>query len=188
MLESERWLPLTFDLCGLDTSILYLWPLWVVHWHTLPTYISLLLHKPFYLGINKTILSKLEWISIYHQSGLQKIFPLKQITLFFELKLCLCLYITVSNYLQSHDYSPPVSLAHGIFQGRILEWLVISFSREFSQPRDWNCVSCVSCNVMLVPLLLCHLGSLKEDRESWIVLNNIDGGKLELLWQTTKIS
>ena len=27
-------------------------------------------------------------------------------------------------------------LAHGIFQARIWEWVVISFSRRFSKPRD----------------------------------------------------
>ena len=34
------------------------------------------------------------------------------------------------------DCSPPGSSVHGILQARILEWVAISFSREFSQPRD----------------------------------------------------
>ena len=34
------------------------------------------------------------------------------------------------------DYSLPSSSAHGIFQTRVLEWSVISFSRASSQPRD----------------------------------------------------
>ena len=34
------------------------------------------------------------------------------------------------------DCSPPGSSVHGIFQARILEWVAISFSRGFSQPRD----------------------------------------------------
>ena len=39
-------------------------------------------------------------------------------------------------------YSPPDSSLHGIFQARILEWVAISFSRGFSQPRDQTHVSC----------------------------------------------
>ena len=39
------------------------------------------------------------------------------------------------------DYSPPASSVHGILQARILEWVVISFSRGPSWPRDWTWVS-----------------------------------------------
>ena len=45
----------------------------------------------------------------------------------------------------SMDHSPPGSSFYGIFQARILEWVAISSSRESSRPRDWTCVSCVSC-------------------------------------------
>ena len=38
------------------------------------------------------------------------------------------------------DCSPPGSSVHGILQARILEWVVISFSRG-SPPRDWTCIS-----------------------------------------------
>ena len=37
--------------------------------------------------------------------------------------------------------SLPGSLVHGIFQARVLEWVVISFSRGSSQPRDRTWVS-----------------------------------------------
>ena len=43
------------------------------------------------------------------------------------------------------DYSPPGSSLHGVFQARILEWVVLSFSRESSRPRDQTCISYVSC-------------------------------------------
>ena len=33
---------------------------------------------------------------------------------------------------------------HGILQGRILEWVAISFSRGSSQHRDWTWVSCIA--------------------------------------------
>ena len=44
----------------------------------------------------------------------------------------------------SMDCSPPGSSVHGILQARILEWVAISFSREFSWPRDRTSISCVS--------------------------------------------
>ena len=40
--------------------------------------------------------------------------------------------------------SLPGSSVHGIFQARILEWVVISFSRRSSWPRDQTCVSCIA--------------------------------------------
>ena len=45
-------------------------------------------------------------------------------------------------FCNTMDSSPAV---HGIFQARILEWVVIPFSRGSSQPRDWTHISCVSC-------------------------------------------
>ena len=41
----------------------------------------------------------------------------------------------------SHELKPPGSFVHGISQAKILEWVVISFSRGSSQPRNWTCVS-----------------------------------------------
>ena len=43
------------------------------------------------------------------------------------------------------DCSPPASSVHGILQARTLEWVVISFSRGSSRPRDWTLIFCVSC-------------------------------------------
>ena len=39
------------------------------------------------------------------------------------------------------DCSPPGSSVHGILQARILEWVVIPFSRGSFQSRDWTWVS-----------------------------------------------
>ena len=39
------------------------------------------------------------------------------------------------------DCSLPASSVHGIFQPRVLEWAAVSFSRGYSQPRDWTRVS-----------------------------------------------
>ena len=56
--------------------------------------------------------------------------------------VCVCSvaqsYLTLCN---PQDCSPPGSSVHGIFQERILEWISISFSREFSRTRDWIPIS-----------------------------------------------
>ena len=41
------------------------------------------------------------------------------------------------------DCSPPDSSVHRTLQARILEWVVISFSRGSSRTRDWTLVSCI---------------------------------------------
>ena len=46
------------------------------------------------------------------------------------------------------DCSSPGSCVHGILQARIPEWVVISFSRGSSQPRDRTWVSCVERQVL----------------------------------------
>ena len=43
------------------------------------------------------------------------------------------------------DCNLPGFSVHGVFQTRILEQVAISFSRGSSRPRDWACVSWVSC-------------------------------------------
>ena len=42
------------------------------------------------------------------------------------------------------DCSLPGSSVHGIFQARVLEWLVFSFSRGSAQPRSQTRVSCIA--------------------------------------------
>ena len=46
------------------------------------------------------------------------------------------------------EYSPPASSLHWIFKARILEWVLIPFSKGSSWPRDWTCVSCISKQVL----------------------------------------
>ena len=57
------------------------------------------------------------------------------------------------------DCSPPGSSVHGILQARIMEWVVISFSRRSSQPRDQTCISYVSGIGRQVHFHWSHLGS-----------------------------
>ena len=57
-----------------------------------------------------------------------------------------CVYICAQLCLTLCDpIDLPGSSVHGIFQARILGWIAISSSRGSSQPRNQNCVSCISC-------------------------------------------
>jgi len=44
--------------------------------------------------------------------------------------------------------SPPGSSVHGISQTRILEWVAISSSGEFSRPRDQTYISCIGRQIL----------------------------------------
>ena len=89
--------------------------------------------------------------------------------------LCAQLFSHVWFFCDHRDCSPPGSSVHGISQARILEWVVISFSRGSSLPRDRTCLSCVSSigrqiffpNFFFTALPLHHLGS---SRGYWRVL------------------
>ena len=58
--------------------------------------------------------------------------------------VCVCTLSRVQLWPQ-RLYSRLGSSVHGIFQARIMEWVVISYSRGSSWPRDWTCISCISC-------------------------------------------
>ena len=59
----------------------------------------------------------------------------------------------------SMDCSLPGSPVHGILQVRILEWVAMPSSRGSSRPRNWTCVSYVTCTGRWVLLHWSHLGS-----------------------------
>jgi len=44
------------------------------------------------------------------------------------------------------DCSLPCSSVHGISQARILKWVAISYSSEYSRPRNRTWVACISCD------------------------------------------
>ena len=50
----------------------------------------------------------------------------------------------VSSSCDPMDCSLLGSSVHGISQARILEWVAISFSREFSRPKGQTPVSCIA--------------------------------------------
>ena len=56
------------------------------------------------------------------------------------------------------DCKPPGLSVHGIFQARILKWVVISSSRGSSQPRDRTLIFCFFCIGRRILLPLSHLG------------------------------
>jgi len=55
------------------------------------------------------------------------------------------MYAVVSESLDPVDCSLPESTVCGILQARILDWVAISYSRGFSQPRDGTCIFHSSC-------------------------------------------
>ena len=59
------------------------------------------------------------------------------------LQLCLTLCNTV-------DCSQPGSSVHGIVLARILQWVVIPFSRGSLWPRDLTCVSCITGRLLII--------------------------------------
>ena len=77
-----------------------------------------------------------------------------------ELGLCcvLCLVAqSCPSFCDLLDCSLPSSSVHGIFQARILKWVVISYSRGSSQSRDRNFLYFLYCRQILS--LLSHWGS-----------------------------
>ena len=63
---------------------------------------------------------------------------LQHIFLFVVVVESLCVWL----FCDPMDSSPPGY--SGISQERILEWVAISFSRAYSQPRDWTFVCCIA--------------------------------------------
>ena len=64
-----------------------------------------------------------------------------------QLLICLFLSLVTKSCLtvcDPVDCRPPGFSVLGVLQARILEWVAISFSRSSSQPRDWNCISCLA--------------------------------------------
>ena len=64
--------------------------------------------------------------------------------------VCVCVYVCVLRCFSCPtlcdpiDHSLPGSSVHGILQARILEWVAMPSSSEFSWPRDWTHVSCMA--------------------------------------------
>ena len=65
---------------------------------------------------------------------------------------CYCCLVTKSclTLLWPPELYPPSSSVQGISQSRILKWVVISFSRESFQPKDWIYISYIGTQILFV--------------------------------------
>ena len=70
--------------------------------------------------------------------------------------VCVCILNLVWLFSDPMNCKPPGSSVHGIFLAKILEWVAIFYSRGFSWPRDWTCVSCISCVSWIGRQILYH--------------------------------
>ena len=85
---------------------------------------------------------------------------------------CVCAQLLSGVWLFCNpmDCSLPDSPVHGIFQARILEWVVISFSRGSFQPRDRTGASCIRSGFLTAELpgktKLCIFYHNNKDRKT----------------------
>ena len=61
---------------------------------------------------------------------------------------CKCACVSSLNLCNPMGCSPPGSSVNRISQARVLEWVAISWSRGFSQPRDRTPVSCAGRRIL----------------------------------------
>ena len=76
--------------------------------------------------------------------------------------MCICVAQLCLTLCNPMDCRPPGCSIHGILQTRILEWVAILFSREFSWPRDWTWVSCIAGRFFTVWATWSHLPGFKS--------------------------
>ena len=86
---------------------------------------------------------------IFNKSSVLSTLPLLGIW-WYKARVCVCVCLCVCSLscltlCGPMDCRLPGSSVHEIFQARILEWVAIPYSRRSSRPRDWTCVSCISC-------------------------------------------
>ena len=109
-------------------------------------------------GISSDIKPSKKSQGLYVPSSWENSISLTDITNHFLTTSCCCCWVAKSclTLCDPTDCSPPGSSVHGILQARILEWVAISFSRGSSRPRDWTCVSCLSCTGKQILYHLSH--------------------------------
>ena len=100
-------------------------------------------------------------------------------------KFCCCCLVTKScpTLLRPHGGSPGSSI-HWISQTKILEWVVISFSRGSSWARDGSCVSCIGRLILFHwTNWEAHINVYLIDNNPWCVRLNSDCITLVLVAQ-----
>ena len=92
----------------------------------------------------------------------------------------------MTNSLWPHGL--PGFSVHGISQGRVLEWVAISFSRASSWSRDWTCVSCIAgglyCWATGIPFFPESLPYSSVDANFTIRINYLHLNLRISLWET----
>ena len=71
-----------------------------------------------------------------------------------------------STFCDLTNCSPPGSSVHGILQARVLEWVVMPFSKGSSWPRDQTCgfyISCIGRQVLYLQLAPFHFLTAKKN-------------------------
>ena len=92
---------------------------------------------------------------------------------------CVCVYAqSCPTLCDPMDSSSSGTSVHGILQARTLEWAAISFSRGSSWPRDWTCISCVSCIGRWILYHLCTTLWGCLPLKGWFLLHSIKGHNL----------
>ena len=79
------------------------------------------------------------------------------------------------------DCSPPGSSVHGILQKRILEWVVVPFSRGSSKPRDRTQASCIVgkfFTVWATREALCYYNGCKKQQEIFMGIMHMSSPKM----------
>ena len=98
---------------------------------------------------------------------------------------CVCACTHVYGYVgrcvfDSVDSLQPDSSVHGIFQARILEWLAISSSRAFSQPKDQTCVFCTAkffiFGILILLLKTAVFTEIARDVENKLMVTSGESG------------
>ena len=73
-----------------------------------------------------------------------------------------CTCVCTQSFLTLCDPMDCGPSGFSVFQARISEWVAVSSSRVSSSPRDWRCISCVSCIVRHV-LYHCAICEARRD-------------------------
>ena len=102
--------------------------------------------------------------------------------------VCVKLYLTLCDPM---DCSLPGSSVHWIFQARILEWVVLPFSRGSSQPRDRTQVSRIAGRFFTSWATREAPGPVKKETVMCLpVLHGAEHGKgtLHVCWMTSWVT
>ena len=109
-----------------------------------------------YISCRKVLMINQFWFIMLHSVAGSKLQLKVGLYVYVCVYMCVYIYIYTCIYICSVTQScqtlcdpmkcslPGFSI-YEIYQARILEWVAMPSSRGYSRPRDWKCISCVSC-------------------------------------------